>query len=520
MNIIDAFDEQRLIGGYIQEQDDSFFNWKVFFKSIYAIPMSRKEGAVYRKFTGRQRRPKKPIESVYCISGRKSGKSLMASCLAVYTSVFEDFWKSYVRPGQKVYFPIIATDKIQAREVFQYCDGILGSNEIFKEQVSRFLTWEIELKNSAIIVIRTANFKAVRGPLYIGAILDELAFFRDENSVNPADELIKGMLPGLIPGAKLIGISSAYAKQGVLYSEYKDYFGKNDPDTLIWVSDTMSMNPCYDDKKIKRALKKDYSHAQAEYHSIFREDIESYIPPELIDEMIVPGRFGIARKPEVEYFAFLDPSGGRQDSFTLGISHRAKKRIILDVLEERIPPFKPKKVVKEFTKIMKKYGVSKANADHYAEAWVQEAFEDLGIAIEYSNLTASELYVNFLPLLSNGEVELLDNRKLKAQFVGLERRTRAGGKDLVTHYPGGHDDLANVCAGAVVMADIHGGDEPGWVYHLGMKEPEEKVEEEKPLRRPESDESETTRVRTLRGSRGRRKKREETESSELESWVI
>ena len=33
----------------------------------------------------------------------------------------------------------------------------------------------------------------------------------------------------------------------------------------------------------------------------------------------------------------------------------------------------------------------------------------------------------------------------------LERRTRAGGKNLVTHYPGGHDDLTNAAAGVCVL---------------------------------------------------------------------
>lgn len=536
MNIIDAFDDQRLIGGYIQEQDDSFFNWKVFFKSIYAIPMSRKEKAIYRKFTERQRYPKKPIESVYCISGRKSGKSLMASCLAVYTSVFEDFWKPHVRPGQKVYFPVIATDKVQAREVFQYCDGILSSNAIFKEQVSRFLTWEIELKNSAIILIRTANFKAVRGPLYIGAILDELAFMKDENSVNPAGELIKGVLPGLIPGAKLVGISSAYAKLGVLYSEYREYFGKDDPNTLIWVSDTMSMNPCFDEKKIERAVRKDYSHARAEYYSAFREDIESYIPPELVDEAMVLGRFGIARKRGIEYFAFMDPSGGRQDSFTLGIAHRGRKRIILDVLEERIPPFKPGAVAAEYAKTLKRYGVYEVQADYYAAEWVVEAFEKHGVGIENSKLTSSELYLNFLPLLSNDQVELLDSRKLKAQLIGLERRTRAGGKDSVTHYPGGHDDLANAVAGSVVMASLQEDGEGEWAYHVGLGGFGEEPEKNKPLRAHMGDELGAAKGKGLEGSRGERRKpaprpfgrvperrprrRKKADPGELESWVM
>ncbi len=46
----------------------------------------------------------------------------------------------------------------------------------------------------------------------------------------------------------------------------------------------------------------------------------------------------------------------------------------------------------------------------------------------------------------------LDNARLVAQLCGLERRTmRTTGRDLIDHPPGGMDDLANACAGAVAL---------------------------------------------------------------------
>ena len=63
----------------------------------------------------------------------------------------------------------------------------------------------------------------------------------------------------------------------------------------------------------------------------------------------------------------------------------------------------------------------------------------------------SDLYLNLLPRVSDGTLELPDSKRLVAQLVGLERRTRTGGRDKVDHGPGGHDDLANSAAGALVM---------------------------------------------------------------------
>jgi hypothetical protein len=57
-------------------------------------------------------------------------------------------------------------------------------------------------------------------------------------------------------------------------------------------------------------------------------------------------------------------------------------------------------------------------------------------------------------MISSGSIELLDIKRLISQLTQLERRTRSGGKDLVTHYPGSHDDLANSIAGTSVMSAI------------------------------------------------------------------
>jgi hypothetical protein len=64
------------------------------------------------------------------------------------------------------------------------------------------------------------------------------------------------------------------------------------------------------------------------------------------------------------------------------------------------------------------------------------------------------LYCDLLPLLNSKRVELLDNPRLAAQLVGLERRTVRSGRDTVDHTPGGHDDLANVVAGVLVGLDL------------------------------------------------------------------
>ncbi len=61
-------------------------------------------------------------------------------------------------------------------------------------------------------------------------------------------------------------------------------------------------------------------------------------------------------------------------------------------------------------------------------------------------------YLGLLPLLNSGRVVLLDDRRLRAQLLGLERYTGRSGRDSITHAPGQHDDLINAAAGALLLA--------------------------------------------------------------------
>jgi hypothetical protein len=56
------------------------------------------------------------------------------------------------------------------------------------------------------------------------------------------------------------------------------------------------------------------------------------------------------------------------------------------------------------------------------------------------------MYQAALPEFNSKSIALLDNPAIVAQFCNLERRTARGGKDIVDHAPGVHDDLANAVA--------------------------------------------------------------------------
>ena len=115
------------------------------------------------------------------------------------------------------------------------------------------------------------------------------------------------------------------------------------------------------------------------------------------------------------------------------------------------PPFSPELVVAEFAALLKVYRISRVTGDRYAGEWPRERFRAAGIQYDLSIPPKGEIYLNALPLLNSGKLELLDISRLANQLCGLERRTARGGRDSIDHAPGGHDDVANAVAGALLL---------------------------------------------------------------------
>ena len=443
--IIDAMRDPGAFGAAF-EPFDTWIAWTIFLKAIYGLAMDEDEFALFHHFTGREMVDPQGYQEAYAIAGRRGGKSRISSLIAAYEAIYGG-WEEKLSKGERGWIFIIANDRSQAQVVFGYLRSLLA---LFPDRIERETQEEVHLKSGVSIGVKTCSFRGVRGFSTIGVICDELAFWRDaETSANPASEIITSLLPSLMPGAKLIGISTPYARMGYLYQTYKDSFAK-DSDQLVFVGATPELNPTYNQETINRLIARDPSRFESEYFATFRTDIETFLSEALIRAAMT--RQLSTPEPRVRYVGFIDPSGGRSDSMTLAISHREGEKVLLDRVEERRPPFDPSKIVEEFAGILKNYGIHSTTSDRYGGAWVDESFRKAGVRIDSSDLPASDLYLEFQPLLSMGRVELIDDERLALQLQSLERRTQSGGKDKVDHPAGGHDDVANAVAGAVVFA--------------------------------------------------------------------
>jgi hypothetical protein len=352
----------------------------------------------------------------------------------------------------------IATDRSQATICLNYCRSLFTSTPMLKAMIQRETAIGFELSNNCDVVIATASYRAVRGRAIAFVVLDEIAFFQSENSASPDLEIYRALLPGLasLPGSMLIAISSPYKKGGILYSKFKDNYGKSSDDILFIRSDTRTLNPLIEQSVVDAALADDPAAAKAEWLGFFRDDVGNWVSAEVIEAAVDEGV--IMRPPllgrNIAYHGAADPGGGSgTDSFTASVAHAAANGdIVQDNLLEIRPPYSPTAAVDQAAALFKGYGLNSCTGDAYSALWVVEAFAKVGIVYKHSERYRSEIYLNCLPLFTSGRARILDNKRLINQFQSLERKTSSVGRDVVNHPSGQHDDCANATALAMVLA--------------------------------------------------------------------
>jgi hypothetical protein len=449
--IIDAINDGNLFAPWFRNRS-TWASWFAFLTALFGLPLTAEQLELYRDCTGRETPPTTPATEAFLICGRRSGKSFILALTAVYLAAFHHY-RQFLAPGERGTIMVIAADRKQARTIFRYIGGLLTKVPMLARMVSRQTAEAFDLNNDVSIEVAVASFRSVRGYTVVAALLDELAFWRSDESANPDTEIIAAIRPAMatIPNAMLLCASSPYAQRGALFSAFKQHHGR-DGNVLVWRAPTRAMNPTVPQGVIDAAMEADPASAAAEYLAQFRTDVETFVARDVVEAAIIPGRHELPRVERVRYFAFVDPSGGSSDSMTLCVAHMRGNTCVLDLIRERRAPFSPDGVVKEFADALRSYGVGKVHGDKYAAEWPRERFRVHDIEYRVADKTKSDLYLTLLPLLNSGRVELLDDKRLVAQLCGLERRTSRSGKDSIDHVPGGHDDVANALAGAVVIA--------------------------------------------------------------------
>jgi len=448
ISIRKALADPNLLGNVLA--GESWQAWRVLMIASMGEPLLDDEREIFTKLTGRQREPGQPVEEFCAIVGRRGGKS---QAMAVNATYIAGLCEHPLVRGERGVLLCIAPDQKQASIVLNYAEAAFEASPILKQLIANRTADALELTNGVTIEVRAASFRRLRGPTFIAVIADESAFWLSENSANPDAEILNAVRPGLATtGGPLILASSPYAKRGVLWDVHRRHFGADgDPLILVAQGTSRDFNPSLPQRVVDRALERDHAAASAEYLAQFRSDIETFVSYEIV-QACVGDHVEMAPLDALSYCAFVDPSGGSADSFTVAVAHTDGERAVIDAVREITPPFSPDAVIEEFSILLKSYRLTSLTGDRYGGEFPRELFRKHGIIYECAEKPKSDLYRDLLPLLNAGRIVLPRSERLVAQLVGLERRTARSGKDSIDHGPGGHDDLCNAVAGAAALA--------------------------------------------------------------------
>jgi hypothetical protein len=259
--------------------------------------------------------------------------------------------------------------------------------------VETYTADSIELRGAVSVQVVTRSYRTVRGRSVCVAVLDELAFWRDDDSANPDSEVLNAVRASMATFGKdamVIAGSSPYAKRGVLWDAFRRWHGRDDARNLVWRAPTRTMNPTVPQEFIDEEFERDSISANSEYFAEFRSDIAAFVDLAVLEACTADGLFEIPPMSGTAYVAFCDPSGGSSDAMTLAIAHHDDGIAVLDCVREVQAPFQPEAVVADFCKTLASYHISRVHGDRYGGLWPAEQFKKRDITYIPSDRVKSE----------------------------------------------------------------------------------------------------------------------------------
>jgi hypothetical protein len=462
---------------------ESWAAWRILLIAAMGEALTAEERVLFTQLTGREREPMQRVDEFAGVIGRRGGKTQAMGAYGTYIGAVCDHSDALAR-GEIGLLLCLAQDTKVAAKLLEFIEANLTGSPILRQMIKGHTQDSIELTNNISIEVRPASFRKLRGPTYVAVICDEIAYWYTELAyANPDVEILAAVRPGLLTtGGPLCLVSSPYSKHGVLWDRFRKHYGPaGDALTLVAHGSSRTFNPTLSQRVIDRALAEDRARNTAEYLAEFRSDIAGFVALEIVEACVGDYAEQLPRA-DITYRAFVDPSGGSKDSFTLAISHRDYRNdlVVIDAVRECVPPFSPEQVIEDFATLLKSYRVIKVTGDRYAGEFPRELFRKRDISYELSQQTKSELFRDFLPLLNSARVTLPRSDRLVSQIVSLERRVAPGGRETITHPDHGHDDLANAVAGAAKLSRYGGYSwDSGWLDDEPRKPPDPRPQQER-----------------------------------------
>lgn len=470
MNIIEAVLDPVIIGDTLSVAQETGL------RALYGLDLNDAQLEIFRLATGLEFYSPREVREATYICGRRSGKSSrLGSNIALFEGCFRDHELDL---GERGHVVVISPTKKQSGIVFEYMLSRLENSPTLRGMIDgEPRRDEVDLVNGITLSVWPCNYRSVRGISIVCCIADEVAFWTDDASgANPAAEVLAAVRPGMatFPKAKLVKISSPFAKAGVVWEDWKSRATR--PEMLVWKLGTRQMNSSLDSQFLIDEEQRDPESFQREYGAEFYESASTFLSVDAIENCIRCDRFELPPQNGLFYVAALD-AAFRSDNFAFGIVHSAGEKVFQDFgrswCGSRSKPISLAAVLEEICETLRRYGISRIHGDQFCSEPIRQALAGRGVEFLQSTTLgarATQVWNSLRTLIASAKIELLDDPATISELKRLELVVTAGGNSRV-EASAGHDDRAVALALASHIAVAQPRREP-WSEFLRFSAPD------------------------------------------------
>lgn len=451
--------------------------------------------------------------------GRRSGKTLVTSCIAayeIYRLLLLKNPQTYygMKDGAAIGLTTVATGREQAGLLYRELNNHFGRCNFFYPYLThstasyaRFQTpRDVETfgdykatksgNPSVRVAFNSCVAKSVRGAANIVVIMDEVAFFGDSGQ-SSADEIWDAAVPSTatftpkdpttgvalkeISDAKIILISSPMGKQGLFYKMFqRGYAATPDAQDMVCIeAPTWEVNPEVPAGVFIQSYHKDPAVFFTEFGARFTDRTRGWIDVaedlfSCIDPAARPLAYGMPRQ---RYYLGLDVAL-RGDGSAVAITHVEDGKVVLDYIEwikagegkfENVDTLQFDDVADWISELSRKFYIVEGIFDQHIGIVLEQALTKRGLSqIKMKPSTPavnSEFFQNFKNMMWDKRLVLYDYPHAEGQEhsgyilelleLQAEIKTKYRTDVEAPNMDGKHDDRADALVRSVWLATQH-----------------------------------------------------------------